>query len=38
MDGFSKDCRGAELVNYTITDTSGGIHKITTKVSFENKK
>lgn len=38
MDGFSKDCRGADLVNYTVTDAAGGLHKITTKVSFENKK
>ena len=35
MNGFSKECTGAELVNYTITDTSGTVHKITTKVTFE---
>ncbi|MCK5896500.1 MAG: hypothetical protein KAG20_06825 [Cocleimonas sp.] len=35
MDGFSKDCSGAELVNYTLTDTTGVVHKLTTKVSFE---
>ncbi|MCK5917531.1 MAG: hypothetical protein KAG34_03855 [Cocleimonas sp.] len=35
MNGFSKNCTGAELVNYTITDTSGTVHKMTTKVTFE---
>lgn len=35
MNGFSKDCVGEELVNYTITDDTGGIHKLTTKVSFD---
>jgi hypothetical protein len=36
MDGFSKDCTGADLVNYTITDSTGKIHKISTKFSFDN--
>ncbi len=35
MNGFSKDCIGEELVNYTITDDTGEKHKLTTKVSFE---
>jgi hypothetical protein len=35
MNGFSKECTGQELVNYTITDTSGTVHKVTTKVTFE---
>ncbi len=38
MNGLSKECKGAELVNYTITDTSGKKHKITTKVTFEGDK
>jgi hypothetical protein len=38
MNGFSKNCTGEELVNYTITDTSGKKHKITTKVTFEGDK
>ena len=35
MNGFSKYCTGAELINYTLTDTSNKVHKITTKVTFE---
>ncbi len=35
MNGFSKECVGEELVNYTITDDTGKIHKLTTKVSFK---
>jgi hypothetical protein len=35
MNGFSKECTGQELINYTITDTSGTVHKVTTKVTFE---
>ncbi len=35
MNGFSKDCIGEGLVNYTITDDTGKIHKLTTKLSFQ---
>lgn len=35
MNGFSKNCIGEELVNYSITDNAGEVHKLTTKVSFE---
>jgi hypothetical protein len=35
MNGFSKNCTGEELVNYSITDTAGEVHKLTTKVSFK---
>ena len=38
MNGFSKNCTGEELVNYTITDTSNTKHKITTKITFEGDK
>ena len=36
MNGFSKNCTGAALVNYTVTDSTGKIHKVTTKFSFDN--
>jgi len=36
MNGFSKDCTGAGLVNYTVTDSTGKIHKVATKFSFNN--
>ncbi len=35
MNGFSKECVGEALVNYTITDDTGKIHKLTTKLSFQ---
>jgi hypothetical protein len=36
MNGFSKDCTGAGLVNYTVTDSTGKTHEIATKMSFGN--
>lgn len=35
MNGFSKNCTGEELTNYTITDSTDNLHKLTAKISFE---